>query len=87
MLSVKSHFTTNSKCRPPESKHAWTRLVMESRTLSQGPRAFANGLICMKGVGEVSLYLHLESEHAGGFKCPHRLNCKGLRSGERGGCT
>jgi hypothetical protein len=59
-LSVNSQFTTNSKCRLSESKHAWTRLFMECRTLLEGLGAFANGLIDLEMCWLGAVYLQLD---------------------------
>jgi hypothetical protein len=53
----------------------------------KGHGAVANYLTGIKKcVGEVSSFA-IEAEYTRVLKCPHRWKSKGLRSGERGGCT
>jgi hypothetical protein len=49
-----------SKCLPPESVHAWTRLIMDCSTLSKVLGRLRMVWQTQTCVGEVSLHFHLE---------------------------
>lgn len=76
-----------SECPPPESMHAWTRLITGYRTLSNIP-----GPLRMVGQATKMRWLSVPSfsigaEYTRVSRCPHRQKSRGLRSRERVGCT
>ena len=68
---------------PPNSIHAWTRLIMDCRALSEVPGRWEWFDRNKKRVGEVTVHFQLQPD----TKCPHMQTTKVFRLDKRVGCT